>query len=266
MRQTAVVAQGFDEAVQAFLRANVVPRRLREPRVAERLASSPPTAVPSPHGVLAAWRLGDGPAVLLVHGWEDDNSLWSPLVDELADGDRSLVAFDLPGHGGSGGEWGLGWQADGIMAVAGALGPIDALVAHSFGAGAAVGAMWEGLSVRRAVFVAPPLRSVDRWKRYQERLGVSDDVAEAARQLYVEAIGADRAALDVRAALPALDVELLVVHSTDDERNPCRDSREVVPRCPRAELLVVDGLTHRRTARDPDVVARIADFVCAERR
>jgi pimeloyl-ACP methyl ester carboxylesterase len=252
----------FEETVQKFLRANVVPGRLREPRVADRLRSVPRTLVASPHGALAAWRLGTGPAVLLVHGWEDDNSLWSPLIDALVERDRALVAFDLPGHGSSEGEWGLGWQAaDGIVAVAEALGPIDTLVAHSFGAVAAIGALWEGLAVRRAVFVGPPLHSVDRWKRYQQRFGVSDAVVEAARAIYIDAIGPDRAGLDVRSVLPTLATDLLVVHSSDDERNPCRDSEEVIPRCPRAELVVVDGLAHRRTARDPDVVARIADHV-----
>ena len=71
--------------------------------------------------------------MLLVHGWEDDNSLWTPLIDALIARDRALVVFDLPAHGYSEGEWGLGPQAaDGIAAVAAALGPIDAVVAHSF--------------------------------------------------------------------------------------------------------------------------------------
>jgi pimeloyl-ACP methyl ester carboxylesterase len=61
--------------------------------------------------------------------------------------------------------------------------------------------------------------------------------------------------------LPTLATSLLLVHSVDDERMPISDSREVVPLCPDAELLVVEGLAHRRTARDPEVVARIADFV-----
>lgn len=85
-----------------------------------------------PHGTLAAWRFGDGEAVLLVHGFEDDNSLWDPMAAELMRLGRSFVAFDAPGHGVSDGHWGLGWDfTDGVHAVAEALGPIDAVVAHS---------------------------------------------------------------------------------------------------------------------------------------
>jgi hypothetical protein len=58
-----------------------------------------------------------------------------------------------------------------------------------------------------------------------------------------------------------LDVDLLVIHSVDDERMPFSDSRDVVSGCRRADLVAVNGLTHRRTARDPEVVARVVEFL-----
>ena len=207
--------------------------------------------------------MGSGPAVLLVHGWQDDNSLWSPLIDELAARERALVAFDLPAHGVSGGDWGLGSEGtDGVHAVADALGPVDALVAHSFGAGCAALAMAEGLAVPRAVFISCPLvAGGNRWLRNADRFGVSLEVAEAAQRIYDGRQGPFRASYSGRTVIPTLDVHLLLVHSTDNERYPFSDAEEVAPLCRRAELFAVDGLTHRRTARDPEVVSRIADFV-----
>ena len=254
---------GTGDEVQAFLRVNVVPKRRAEPRLAPALASVEKQIVPSPQGKLAAWRVGEGPAVLLVHGWEDDNSLWAPLIDALVEQDRALVVFDLPAHGFSEGEWGLGPQAaDGLAAVVAALGPINAVVAHSFGAGGVMLAMSEGdLAVDRMVLIAPPLRTGNRWLRYAERLGVTEDVAFAAQSTYEERIGRVRASFDFRAELADLDVDLLVIHSADDERFPLGDSEEFVRKCRRGEFVVVHGLSHRRSARDPAVVARIADFV-----
>jgi pimeloyl-ACP methyl ester carboxylesterase len=254
---------GSAEEVQDFLRVNVVPKRRAEPRLAPALASVESQIVPSPQGKLAAWRVGEGPAVLLVHGWEDDNSLWAPLIDALVERDRAVVVFDLPAHGFSAGEWGLGPQAaDGIAAVVAAMGPVDAVVAHSFAAGGVILAMSEGgLAVDRMVLIAPPLRAGNRWLRYAERLGVSEDVAFAAQAIYEDRIGPARASFDFRAELTEIDVDLLVIHSADDERFPLGGSQEVVPKCRRGELVVVQGLDHRRTARDPEVVARIAEFV-----
>lgn len=250
------------DAVQAFLREYAVPNRLREPRVADRLSSVQPRVVPTRWGDVVAWRLGSGPAVLLVHGWEDDNSLWSPLTDELAERGRALVAFDLPGHGASGGDWGVSFEgSDAIVAVAEALGPIDAVVAHSAGCGMTAGAIGEGWNVERATFIAPPLAEGDRWLRYAQKLGATKEVALAAKAFYYAAHGPEREAWRPLTAYPDLDVDLLVVQSRADERNPVENAQEVIPRNPRARLVLVDGLTHRRTARDPAVVNLVADFV-----
>jgi pimeloyl-ACP methyl ester carboxylesterase len=259
-----VVDSEFDQAVNELITAYAVPRRLREARVADGLQAVEPQRIACRWGDLSAWRLGTGPAVLLVHGFQDDNSLWSPLIDELDRRGRGLVAFDLPAHGSSGGTWGVAFEGtDAIVAVAGALGPIDVVVAHSAGCGMAVGAIGEGWTVPRGVFVAPPLGQADRWARYGERLGVSPKVVEAGRSRYYAAHGPARAAWQPRIAYTALNLDLLVIHSRDDEHQPVSDSEAVIPLIPGATLELVDGLTHRKTARDPAVVTRIADFVTA---
>jgi pimeloyl-ACP methyl ester carboxylesterase len=257
-----VAESEFDDAVQEFLREYAVPKRLREARVADRLSTVESHVVHTRWGALRAWRLGSGPAVLLVHGWEDDNSLWSPLIDELDRRGLALVAFDLPGHGASGGDWGVSFEgSDGIVAVADALGPIDAVVAHSAGCGMTAGAIGEGWKVARAAFIAPPVTEGDRWLRYAKKLGTTEEVALAAKAVYYAAHGPERAAWRALAAYPTIDVDLLVVQSRDDERNSVSDAQEVIPRNPRARLVLVDGLTHRRTARDPGVIRLVADFV-----
>jgi pimeloyl-ACP methyl ester carboxylesterase len=257
----------FDRAVNAFLDEIAVPKHRREPRVAARLSTTAPTPVACRHGDLMAWRVGGGPAVLLVHGFEDDNSLWDPLIDELADRDRALVAFDGPGHGQSEGRSGLGWDfTDAIQEVSRRLGPIDSVVAHSVGAFAVIGAMTEGFAPACCVFVAPPFRAGDRWTRYRDKLGVPDEVVRAARIRYEAAIGTRRAAFNAEAEFARLTARVVVFHSEDDERMPVAETRRVVPTCPNAELRVVAGPGHRRTARDPVVVAEIAAILTSCRR
>ena len=257
----------FEHAVDEFITRLTCPRRLREPRVADHLAKLDPATVPTPDGRVAAWRVGAGPAVLLVHGFEDDNSLWSPLIDELVEHGRALVAFDLPAHGASEGTRCMTWEVvDAVDAVADALGPIDAVVAHSFACGGVLAALAEGFTVDRAVFVASPaLMTVrgkgDRWDRHGARLGLPDEVVQAARAKYNASIGAGRAAFDAQATANSTSAELLVLHSTDDERMPFAPAEAAIRSLPRVQFVVLHGLNHRRTARDPDVVHRIAEFV-----
>jgi hypothetical protein len=85
--------------------------------------------------------------------------------------------------------------------------------------------------------------------------------ALAATAAYFKRVGPTRASWSPRSAYLALDMELLVVHSRDDENNAALDTDEVIQHIPRAQLELVDGLTHRRTARDPTVINLVADFV-----
>lgn len=42
---------------------------------------------------------GDGPALVLLHGWGDSADTWRPLLDRLGRIDRRAIAVDLPGFG-----------------------------------------------------------------------------------------------------------------------------------------------------------------------
>src|SRR3954465_14672682 len=42
---------------------------------------------------------GDGPGIVLLHGWSDSADSWRPLLGELAQRGRAAIAVDLPGFG-----------------------------------------------------------------------------------------------------------------------------------------------------------------------
>jgi pimeloyl-ACP methyl ester carboxylesterase len=42
---------------------------------------------------------GDGPGIVLLHGWSDSADTWRPLLAELAERGRRAIAVDLPGFG-----------------------------------------------------------------------------------------------------------------------------------------------------------------------
>lgn len=59
-----------------------------------------PYVVRSSGADLQCYRTGDGPPVVLVHGWSDSGLRWVPLVYDLAD-EYEVVAYDARGHGRS---------------------------------------------------------------------------------------------------------------------------------------------------------------------
>jgi pimeloyl-ACP methyl ester carboxylesterase len=84
---------------------------------------------------------GAGPVLLLIHGMAGSLETWRSVVDPLAV-DATVLAVDLPGHGGSspgGGDYSLGSLAAGLRDVLTALGHERAtLVGHSLGGGIAM--------------------------------------------------------------------------------------------------------------------------------
>jgi pimeloyl-ACP methyl ester carboxylesterase len=82
--------------------------------------------------------------IVLVHGLAGSLATWAPILTELAgrDGDRTVIALDLAGHGGSvnpNADCSLGGYADGIRDLLATLGHDHAtLVGHSLGGGVAM--------------------------------------------------------------------------------------------------------------------------------
>lgn len=248
-----------DEIAQKFFPP---PRRRTVPRVAEPLRAVDITEITGPQGRVAAWRLGEGPAVLLVHGWEDDNALWTPMIDALTARGHAIVAFDNPAHGLSDGDRGHAPEvADAIAAVAQALGPIKAIVAHSVGCWGSALAINEGLAADHFVLIAPPSgQAEDRWRRAAERMGVSEAQLMVAVGRMKERLAADgRDTLDATA--PNLTLPMLFVHSRIDDRCPFDGAEKMAATCKDASFFPLDDADHRATAQDAQAIAAITYFL-----
>lgn len=117
--------------------------------------------------MVAAHVLGDGepggPLAVFAHGIEDAWTSWLPLAAELGPRWR-LVALDLPWRSGNDYRWRYRsparWLADAIDLVQGTP---DVVVAHSFGAGAALELLCaaEPSRTRAAVLICPLFRLPD---------------------------------------------------------------------------------------------------------
>jgi len=119
----------------------------------ERPAGAAPLSLWHAGISLEGWTLGDGPSVLLVHGWEGAAGQFAPLAQQLAAQGLRTVAFDLPAHGASGGvEASVVSFAAALRELERAHGPFVGAAGHSLG-GAAVSVA--GLGVERLLLISP---------------------------------------------------------------------------------------------------------------
>jgi pimeloyl-ACP methyl ester carboxylesterase len=205
---------------------------------------------------------GTGPTVLLVHGWGGRGMQLGSFVEPLVARGFSVVAFDAPGHGASDtGMVTVPEMVTAVRVVAAAHRPLAGIVAHSLGATVATRALYEGLEVGALVFVGGAADLTAAASRFTEILGFSREVAEQMRHRIERRVGTPWSAFDAAALAPALKVPLLVVHDRGDAEVPWQHSMVLARAWRGAEMLMTDGLGHRRILRDADVIAAATTFL-----
>ena len=212
---------------------------------------------------VAAWRWGIGPTVLLVHGWEGRGSQLGAFVAPLVAAGLSVVAFDAPAHGDSpGSRLYLTDHADAVADVADAIGPLHAIVAHSFGAAAVLLAhARHGVDAPRNVMLAPNVLIDDAVNKFARAVALDDHDRESFETHLVAASGVALEALAVERLAATRESALLVLHDRGDREVSVRHGDRLAATWPQAQLVLTEELGHRRILRDDAVIARAVGFI-----
>ena len=247
-------------AARLFFKAPV--RRPRSPVERAVLAGGMRFMVGGGGEQLAAWRWGEGPVVLLAHGWGGCAGQMTPLVEPLVGAGFSVVAHDAPGHGESPGRRAsIPSFAGAIERVATSMGHLHGVVAHSMGGAAFSLAAARGLGARRAVYVGPPSDAAVWLNGFSRWLGLGAE-ATAALAVGAEALAGERIdRLNSSWLGPRLGASLLVIHDREDREVPLADGERVAREAASGRLVVTEGLGHRRILRDPGVAKEAVRFL-----
>lgn len=245
-------------ALEAWLR----PRRFTPPRREAhwQMGATEFRVGRGTHGV-RAWSWGEGPIVLLAHGWEGRGLQLGGFVRPLVDAGFRVVTWDAPAHGQSGGrKSSLFSFADTIGAVIRQLGPVHAVVAHSMGAAATLFALKPGLPVSRLALIAPGDPS-EATARMAELLGLHDDVTDAMRERMQARFGMTLSEVSTEKLAAELEQPMLVIHDEDDVHAEVESGRRIAEAAPHGSFTATQGLGHHRILRDSHVIEQIASFV-----
>lgn len=245
------------------LLAAMGPRRRATPRLHPALADVPMTRIPHEGGEIAAWRVGEGPAVLMVHGWEDSHGLWAGMIKPLREAGRALVLVDLPQHGLTTIDGPTAYHAGlALLALRDALGPIDSAITHSFGGAATIRAMGMGLDLKRCVFIAGNIQSGRRsWREgYLER-GVDPAVLDTLEVIFEQRLGQPLGIYDIAADVKVQTADALFIWTEDDKVVSPKGTQALAALWPGAKTFSVSGPDHRKVVRDAAVVRAAVDFL-----
>lgn len=211
---------------------------------------------------LVAWRWGEGPRVLLVHGFEGNRAQFGAIIEALLARGLSAIVLDVPAHGESAGD-----ELTAVKFVAAIertlvqLGPVHAVVGHSMGGAMSLFSVAHGGGASRVALVSAPSSLKRELQRFAGAVGLSKRGTRAFIASVENRVGRPAADFDVRHIAGRVDLPLLLIHDQTDRQVPVAEAARVAHALPRAQFMVTRGLGHNRLLADPAVVTAIVDFV-----
>ena len=214
---------------------------------------------------LRTW--GQGPTVLLLHGWEGRGSQFVDFIKPLTRAGFQVAILDLPAHGSSRRKsTNLPQMARAITEVAAGLQPLAGIVAHSLGATAATLALHEGLQARNMISIASPFWASQVLNTYAGMLNLNETAGNYLRLFVEKKIKRPMDSIMGPSVVQRLETPALIVHDQEDPLIHVETANLLTETWPGAKCLITSGLGHHRILRDPMVVAQSLEFLQTSRK
>nr|BFD40799.1 alpha/beta fold hydrolase [Pseudomonas sp. FFPRI_1] len=209
---------------------------------------------------LSALRWGQGPTVLLMHGWEGRPTQFASLIQALVAAGYTAVALDGPAHGRSpGDEANVVLFARAMLEAAAELPPLRSVIGHSMGGASAMLAVQLGLRTETLVSIAAPARILGVLRGFARSMRLPPKARSAFIRQVEKEVGMRAATLDVDQY--QLEMPGLIVHAEDDRFVPVRESEVIHQAWFDSRLLRLSDGGHQRVLADPRVVDAVVALV-----
>ncbi len=207
---------------------------------------------------------GSGKPVVFIHGWAGRALQFRRFVKPMIKAGYKMVAFDGPAHGNSEGkQTTIREFEEALIKVYEKIGQPEAIVAHSFGGGAALYAAMNGLPVPRLINIASPTIGDEIIDTYLKAIGGTPATKVFFKNFILKTYGKNfdefTSTYFVR-HLPK-KVDLLLIHDENDKEVDIRHAEELVRLYPSARLLRTSELGHTRILRNDMVINACVTFI-----
>lgn len=258
-----VVAQN---QLRKFIRKNFFAPRLYKPTDQEiellKQADTFRIMVNDQH--VSCWRWGTGPAIVYVHGWNGRGIQFYFFIKEALAKGYSVITFDGPGHGESGGNTSSYFEMS--DAVRGVLNhckqdDIVAVVGHSFGGAAIVNALHKNKHQVPAVLIAPALEIKEMLYTVFSTHGVPEKISQTFIGEYEERFGYNLVTDNPNNLLGEYRLNALIIHDRQDKVTSFCDSEQAAEKYQTIDLFDTNGLGHKKVMTDPNVVSETFKYI-----
>lgn len=208
------------------------------------------------------WGTKGGPRVLLVHGWSGRGTQFFKIIEALLNKGFHVFALDAPAHGESKQKKTHMLEfVDSVEVMEEKFGPMDYALGHSLGGMAIFNAMKRNLCVRKIVLIGTPDNIRHVVQDFCEKVHASTKVAEGIitnienrYSMKIENASTDELA-------NKFNPQGLIIHDKNDQDISVLNAENLATFWPNADLVITEGLGHRRVLMDQNVIDSILGFL-----
>lgn len=219
--------------------------------------------VPSFGKEIVVYRYGDSPnKILLVHGWSGRGTQLSYIAEALVHAGYSTISFDAPGHGKAPGKSSIMTEfIESIHFLEEEYGPFEAAIGHSLGGMASLRAIKEGLKIQKLVIIGTANSVTHITREFNENLGMNKTIADKMKAYFDEKFGEDMDNYSGAVSAEAVKIPSLIIHDKQDVDVHVSSAYEIDRALENSELMITEGLGHRRILGDKQVINKITTFL-----
>ncbi|MFT5722921.1 MAG: pimeloyl-ACP methyl ester carboxylesterase [Bacteroidia bacterium] len=217
----------------------------------------------------SAWYWGEGPVVILVHGWSSKGFHFRNFIDPMVKRGLTVVIPDLPGHVNSEGKSTNVLEfKETINAIITHFGQVNGLVGHSLGAMACILLLADNEVVtNKLVVFNSAVYAGTIMDRFMEQIHGNDKIRRALYKKLKAEFGQD---FDYYSTIDRIQEvskvpDLLVIGDEHDLEVPVGEAKDLA-KLMKGELHITQNLGHNGGIKDPDVVDFVVDFLAKKNR
>ncbi|MDI6049060.1 alpha/beta hydrolase [Flavobacterium sp. XS2P24] len=200
--------------------------------------------------------------VLLVHGWSGRGTQLFKIADELLKAGYSTISFDAPAHGKSPGKTTI--MVDfiaTILEIDKQLGPFEAAIGHSLGGMSVLNAIKKGLKVNHAVVIGSGDIVEDIMDDFVAKLELKPIISTLLRLHFEKKYQEKMNSYSAFLAAKEIAIPVLVIHDNNDPEVPVKAGIHIHKYLKNGELLLTDGLGHRKILGNHKVIEKTVQFI-----
>ena len=202
--------------------------------------------------------------ILLVHGWSGRGTQLCKIAAELVKKDFEIISFDAPAHGKSKGSQTIMLEFIAtIHQIAEIYGPFEAAVGHSLGGMSLLAAVDRGLKINKLVTIGAADKVSDIMIDFVRKLKLKPIQSELLRELFEATYKETMESLSGSVSAKGVTIPVLVIHDQDDAEVSVGCAVQIEMTLSNGQLMITQGLGHRKILGDRGVVAAVSRFIVA---